>query len=32
MQDGLLRDLHTSSSTPEEARSSYESSVSSLPR
>ncbi len=32
MQDGLLRDLHTSASTPEDARSSYESAVASLPR
>ena len=31
MQDGLLRDLHTSASTPEDARSSYESAVASLP-
>lgn len=32
MQDGLLRDLHTSASTPDEARDSYESAVSALPR
>jgi len=32
MQDGLLRDLHTSASTPEDARIAYESAVASLPR